>query len=357
MFGITAGLIGADVQAEVPRVAADIAPVHSLAARVMQGVGAPDLIVPAGATPHEYSLRPSEADALQSADAVFWLGDALTPWLEDAIESLAPNASVVTLTDVESVHLLDTREGVLFEVDAHADDAHAPAKHADHRQERGGHVESEHARDDHPADESHAADDGAHAIDAADTAGANHDEDGQGSEHAHAHGAFDPHAWLSPHNAKRWLDAMAAELSRLDPANAEAYASNAAAAREELEALEAAVIEHVAPVRDMRFVVFHDAYQYFEDAFGLSVAGAISLSDASAPSPARIDAIQRRIRDEDIGCVLAEPQFNDALVATVTDRTDIRTAVLDPLGAGLEPGPSLYPGLLRDLAESLNDCL
>ena len=113
----------------------------------------------------------------------------------------------------------------------------------------------------------------------------------------------------------------------------------------------------LAPVREMRFIVFHDAYQYFEDAFELSAAGAIALGDASDPSPARVERIQQRIRDERIGCVLAEPQFNDALVATVTDGMATRTAVIDPLGASLEPGPSLYPALLRDMAESLNGCL
>lgn len=158
-------------------------------------------------------------------------------------------------------------------------------------------------------------------------------------------------------NASVWLNQIADQLSAADPDNASAYFANAAAAREEMDALSAEISETLAPVRDGSFVVFHDAYQYFEDAFGLSASGAISLSDASDPSPARIAEIQERIREEGVGCVLAEPQFNPGIVSTVLDGTDAKTAVIDPLGAELEPGEELYPQLIRNMAKSLADCL
>jgi len=293
-------LMGGTALAEAPKVAVDIAPVHSLVARVMKGVGTPDLIVQPGASPHEYSLRPSEAAALQEADLVFWIGEDLTPWMEKAVETLATNASVTSLLEADGTKLLDFREGALFE-------AH---DHSDHEE---------------------------------------HDD--------HAHGDHDPHAWLSPQNAGTWLNVIAAQLSAADPDNAGAYFANAAAARSEMAALSAEVNATLDPVRGGSFIVFHDAYQYFETDFDFPASGAISISDASDPSPARIAEIQARVTAEGIDCVLAEPQFNQGLVTTVLDGTDAKTGVIDPLGAVLEPGAALYPQLIRNMAATLAKCL
>ncbi|MDG2474949.1 MAG: zinc ABC transporter substrate-binding protein, partial [Paracoccaceae bacterium] len=174
----TALMFGGSIAcADVPKVAVDIAPVHSLVARVMNGVGTPNLIIPAGASPHEYQLRPSEAKAIQEANLVFWMGEDLTPWLEKALSSLAESTPTSTLLEIDGIELLDFREGALFEAHDHDD-------HKDH--------------DDH-----------------------------QG----HAHGDHDPHAWLSPTIAKVWLNEIAAKLSAIDPNNAGSYFSNAASAR------------------------------------------------------------------------------------------------------------------------------
>ena len=311
--------------AEAPSVAADVAPVHSLAARVMQGVGEPDLVVPPGASPHGHALRPSEARSLQDADVVFWVGPELTPWLDDALASLAPDAATVALLEAPGTTVLDLREGALFEAHDHG-------------------AEVEHASADHEAED--------HEAGPAD-AGAR-DEHAQGE---HAQGGHDPHAWLSPDNAEAWLDAIAAELSRVDPGNADAYAANAAAGREETEALIADIEGVLEPVRGRGFIVFHDAYQYFEAGFDLPASGAISLGDAARPSPARIERIRDRVAQEGVGCVLAEPQFDPGLVETILDGTRARSAVLDPLGSDFAPGPGLYPLLMRNLAQTLADCL
>lgn len=303
--GFTAGVAHADV----PSVAVDIAPVHSLVARVMEGVGSPDLIVSPGASPHGYSLRPSEAQALQDADIVVWVSAELTPWLAETIETLAGDAEAIELLEVTGTTELDVREGALFEAHDHEDDK--------------GHAEGA-------------------------TAGAGHDPE---------HGAHDPHAWLSPENAKVWLDAIAAELSAVDAENAGVYFANAAAGKTELDALIAEIGATLEPARGSTFIVFHDAYQYFEASFDIPASGAISLSDAARPSPARIAEIRDRVAEQGVSCVLAEPQFNPALVQTVLDGTDARSAVLDPLGADLTPGAALYPQLMRNLAKSLADCL
>ena len=305
----TAALMSSTALADVPNVAVDIAPVHSLVARVMQDVGAPDLIIRSGASPHDYRLRPSEAKALQDANLVIWMGKELTPWMEDAVKTLSTEAAILTLLEKDETTLLEFRESVLFE---------------------------EHDHDDH-SDKDHA-----------ETEDHDHDE--------HAHGAHDPHAWLSPKNAKIWLNLIAAQLSTADPDNASTYFVNAAAAVTEIDTLMADVSTMLDPIRGNSFIVFHDAYQYFETVFEFPASGAISLGDATDPSPARIARVQDRIQEQKIQCVLAEPQFKKGLVVTVLEGTDAKTSIIDPLGDALEPGPALYPQLIRNMAKTLVDC-
>lgn len=328
-LSLTASLFAGTALADVPAVAADIGPVHSLVARVMANVGEPDLIVAPGASPHEYSLRPSEAQALQDAEVVFWTGPELTPWLGDAVKTLASGAEVITLSDLDATKTLPTRESALFEAHDHGD--HDPDHEEGHDHEE--HVESE--RDQHDHDHEHEHD---HA-------------------EGHVHGGTDPHIWLSPANASAWLTVIADTLSAADPDNAEAYAANAAAGREELAALSQEIEGILDPVRGKNFIVFHDAYQYFEDSFGVPASGAVSLSDASDPSPARIAEIQARVAELDVTCVLSEPQYSPGVVAAVMEGSDTQTGVLDPLGSDLAPGPALYPQVLRNLASALADCL
>ena len=307
-------LMSTSVIADVPNVAADIAPIHSLVSRVMDGVGAPKLIVQSGASPHGYRLRPSEAKALQDADHVFWIGEELTPWLNSAIDTLATKASVTTLLDQEGVVLHNFREGALFE-------AHDHSAHDDDDKDHDDH-------DDHNDDK-------------------DHDD----------HGGHDPHAWLSPENAKLWLNIIASKLSVADPQNAASYFMNAAAGQAEMEEMIVEVNVMLKPVQGGKFVVFHDAYQYFENDFDFYASGAISLGDSSDPSPARIQKVQKRIRDEGIQCVLAEPQFNEGLVVTVMEGSEATASVIDPLGAELNTGPNLYTQLIKNMAKTLRDCL
>lgn len=303
-MALTAILLTGGAMADVPNVAVDVAPVHSLIARVMAGVGEPDLIIPAEATPHEYNLRPSDAAALQDADLVVWVGTELAPWFEGAIGTLSGDAEVITLLETRETDLMNYRDGPLFEV------------HEDGDPEVAGRSASD------PHD-----------------------------------GELNPHAWLSPDNASAWLGVFAARLAAADPDNADTYLANAAEGRVEMDALRDEISDILDPVRGKTFVVFHDAFQYFEAAFDFTASGAISLGDATTPSPARIAEIRDRVRGEDIRCVLSEPQYNPGLVATVLEGTQAGTGVLDPLGSEFEPGPELYPQLLRRLATTLAECL
>lgn len=301
-------LLCAGVAQAAPKVVTDIPPVHALVARVMAGVGMPELVVPPGASPHDYAMRPSEARRLDAAEAVVWVGAALTPWFGDAVAVLASGAAVLELTDVPGTTRLAPRSDATFAARAADADPHAPA-------------------------------------------GSGADAD------AHDHGEVDPHVWLDPDNARVWLDAIAATLARVDPANAAAYAANARDGQAEIDALKSEVTALLAPVRGKGFVVFHDAYQYFEARFAMPARAAIALSDAAPASAARVAAIRETLARLEATCVFAEPQFPTRLVATVTEGTGARAGVLDPLGAALPPGATLYPALIRALARALAQCL
>lgn len=307
---ISTFVFAAAAHADAPSVAVDIPPIHSLVTKVMAGVGAPNLIVQPGASPHGYSLRPSEAAALQDADVVYWVSEGLTPWLKAPIKALAGDAKSVELLEVDGATELEFREGVAFEKHEHDEDDHDEAHHAE-------------------------------------------DED----EHAHDEHAHDPHAWLDPENAKVWLDVIATDLAGIDPENADTYAANAAAAKSDLNALINEIDVDLAKVRGTNFVVFHDAYQYFENRFHIPAVGAITLGDASAPSPARIAEIRGKVAELGVTCAFTEPQFNPGLLQAVFQDSGTTTGVLDPLGADLPLGSELYPQLLRNLANSLTTCL
>lgn len=345
---LAALLTALPAMAEAPRVVATIAPVHALVARVMAGVGTPDLLIQPGVSEHDYALRPSEAAELSRAQLVFEVGAGLERGLSGALASLAPRATVVRLADAPGVQILAIRGGALFEADAHDDDHgsddHAADDHAPDAHGASNHTDA-HGATDHAADgqapDAHGKDDHAHGAD----------------DHDHEPGAPDPHLWLDPANARAWVDAIAAALAQADPEHGAAYAANAAAARGELDALQAELAASLAPLRGRPYIVFHDAFQYFEHGFDLPAAGAIAFNDAALPGAQRIAQIRARLADAKAACVFAEPQSPADLVATVIEGTGAKTGSLDPLGAHLTPGPELYPALLRDLARALHACL
>lgn len=338
---------GQPARAEAPTVVASIKPVHALAAQVMEGVGAPTLLVEGAASPHAFSLRPSQAQALQAADVVFWVGPALEPFMVEAAETLAADARLEALIEAPGVEILTFRTDPAFEPHAHGpDDAHGHEHDEDHA--HGDNHEHEH---DHGHEHGHD-----HGDSHAQAGDHSHDDHGHG-EHAHGAGGVDGHIWLDPANAKAMLSAIAGTLAAVDPANAARYRANAEAAAAEIDALDARLAERLAPVRERPYIVFHDAYQYFERRYGLSAVGAVTVSPERAPSAARVQAIRERIAEAGAVCVFSEPQFEPRIVQVVTEGTDAQTGVLDPLGAELKPGPALYAALMTDLAESAIDCL
>jgi zinc transport system substrate-binding protein len=167
----------------------------------------------------------------------------------------------------------------------------------------------------------------------------------------------DGHIWLDPRNAAAIAHAAAATLARIDPANAARYTANATALGDRLQDLETELAESLTPVRAVPYVVFHDAYRYFERRFAMNPVGAVAINPERAPGARRIVEIRARLRETGATCVFTEPQFEPAQARIVAEGTEAKIAVLDPLGAGLPPGPDAYFAMLRAMAASLRDCL
>lgn len=308
--------------AEVPRVVTDIHPVHALVAQVMGDLGTPELLLERGASEHDFQLRPSQAAELAEAGLVVWIGPELTPWLERALDGIGGEAARLALLSVPGTELRD------FSADG-SHEGHEGHEHAGESDPEAGH-------DGHGHDEP-AAEDG-------------HD--------GHDHAGTDPHAWLDPVNAKVWLGAIAAELSALDPANAATYAANAAAAQARVDAVDAEVEAVLAPVRGKPVVVYHDAYGYFAEHYGLDIFGSVALGDATAPGAARLEALREGVAGGGTVCLFPEAQHDPALIEQLAEGTGAKLgAALDPNGSLQEPGPGAWEGTLRALAVAVAACV
>lgn len=304
-------------------VVASIKPVHSLVAAVMEGVGEPGLIIEGAGSPHNYALKPSQAQMLEQADLVFWIGHKLEAFLEKPLETVGAKARSVELIDAHDLIRLDFREGGAFE--KHGDD-----DHDDHGHEKT----AEAGHDDH-----------------------DHEKTAEAGHEGHDHGAFDAHVWLDPMNAKAMVHEIEEALVAADPDNAAKYEANAEAVSAKIDTLIAEVGAELEPVKDKGFIVFHDAYQYFEKRFGVTASGSITVSPEVMPGAERITEIRARVQELGAACVFAEPQFEPKLISTVIEGTQARSGVIDPLGAELENGPDLYFQVIRNMASSIKTCL
>lgn len=291
--------------AEPPQVVTDIAPVHSLVSQVMAGIGTPALLIDGSADPHSVALRPSQARTLEQAELVIWVGEGLEPWLARAIDGLA---------QAETIELLDLPVTQLRDFD-------------------GSSAEGEET----PA--------------AADPDASAHDG------HGHAASGTDPHAWLSPDNARLWLGALAGELAARDPANADAYRANAEAAIVEVTQLDARISALLAPYAGSEVVTFHDAFGYFTQSYRIDVIGSLRAGDASAPSAAALAHLRDLVAEHDVSCVFSEPGASADLIAALDQEPGVGTGVLDATGTTLTPGPELYGDLMWSLATTMENCL
>ena len=321
-----------NARAEV-NVVTTIKPLHSLISSVMEGVGKPSLIIEGTNNPHTFVFKPSHAEMIENADIVFWIGEDLEAFMEKPLESLAKNAKTISFMDLASIEKLKFREQNIF--DDHDDHGHDD--HDDH-----GHKDDDH--DDHDDHDGHDDEHDGHD---------DHD-DHAGHHDGHNHGEFDAHIWLDPANAKEMVLEISHELSELDPSNKSKYEDNASKTIVALDKLIEEVDKSLS--KDISYIVFHDAYQYFEKRFGVIPAGALTLNPDVVPGAKQIADIQDIINDKGIKCIFSEPQYNPKIIETIGNDMNISTGVMDPLGAYIDAGPSMYSDLINQIANSIKDC-
>ena len=299
------------VNAEV-KVVTSIKPLHSLASYLMDGVGKPDLIVDGYASPHGFSMKPSHAKMLQDADLIFWVGEDLENFLEKPLNSIGKKAEKIELMDIKGLNVLSFRERNIF--DEHDD-------HDDHE----GHAKKK--KDDHDDHDDH---------------------------EGHGHGEYDPHIWLDPINAKVILKEMTEHLIENDSKNASTYKSNLDKALKDIDKLTMNVMTELN--QSVSSIVFHDAYQYFEKRFNVNILGAFTVNTDVMPGAEQLAQIREIIEHDKVSCVFSEPQFNPDIIKAVAKDMNIKTGVIDPLGATLDPGKDLYFDLIRNMSASFKGC-
>ena len=296
------------------KVVASIKPIHSLASYLMDGIAKPDLIVDGYASPHGFAMKPSHAKMLQNADLIFWVGEDLESFLEKPLSSIAKKAEKIELMETKGLQVLKFRERNIFDEHDHDD----------------------HGHDDHGKKED------------------DHDDHGHDDHDGHAHGEFDPHIWLDPINAKAMLNEMAEHLIENDPKNEAKYKSNLAKALQEIDKLTIDVMTDLSS--SVASIVFHDAYQYFEKRFNVNILGAFTVNTDVMPGAEQLAEIREIIEHDKVACVFSEPQFNPDIIKAVAKDMNIKTGVVDPLGATLDPGKDLYFNLIRNMSASFKGC-
>ena len=300
------------------KVVTSIKPLHSLASYLMDGVGKPDLIVDGYASPHGFSMKPSHAKMLQNADLIFWVGEDLENFLEKPLSSIAKKAEKIELMEIKGLNVLKFRERNIFdEHDDHDDHAKKEDDHDDH----DDHAKKEDDHDDHEG---------------------------------HAHGEYDPHIWLDPLNAKVILKEMTEHLIENDSKNASTYKSNLDKALKDIDKLTMDVMTELN--QSVASIVFHDAYQYFEKRFNVNILGAFTVNTDVMPGAEQLAEIREIIEHDKVSCVFSEPQFNPDIIKAVSKDMNIKTGVVDPLGATLKPGKDLYFDLIRNMSASFKGC-
>ena len=309
------------------KVVTSIKPIHSLAAYVMDGVGKPDVIVDGYNSPHGLSLKPSHAKMIENADLIIWVGEDLEAFLEKPLNTIAKKSVNIEIMNLKGIKKLKFREKNIFE--GHDDHGH-------------GHKEEKH--DDHGHKEHKEHDDHGHKKE-------KHDDHGH---EGHAHGEHDPHVWLDPMNAKVIIKEIENQLVKLDPDNSSKYKANSKKAQSELDNLTKNIKKDLKG--NLRFVVFHDAYQYFENRFGIKVLGALTVNPDVLPGAEQLSEIREIIEHEKVNCLFSEPQFNPAIIKSIAKDTKIKTGVLDPLGATLGKGKGMYTELLQSMYASFKGC-
>jgi zinc transport system substrate-binding protein len=252
---------------------------------------------------------------IENANLIIWVGEDLETFLEKPLKTISKDAVNIEIMSLKEVKKLKFREKNIFEEhDDHGHDEHKEHGHNEHKEH--GHKEKKH--DDH------------------------------------GHGEYDPHVWLDPMNAKVIVKEIENQLVKLDPDNASKYKVNSKKAQSELDNLTKNIKKDLK--KDLRFVVFHDAYQYFENRFNIKVLGALTVNPDVLPGAEQLSEIREVIKHEKVNCLFSEPQFNPAIIKSIVKDTKVKTGVLDPLGATVDKGKGMYAELLSNMYASFKGC-
>ena len=307
-------------------VLSSIKPLQLLVAEISEGIHSSELLIPAQGSPHDFHLRPSERNRMEQADLIFWIGPQLEMALSKPLGQLPTSTQVVALAGGDnlstppSARPSATHSNHHSSHEAHHDDHH-PTHHEEQHKER--HARSEHAQE---------------------------------HEHEHEHDS-QTHPWLDPENAAEMAKQISTTLSQQDPANADLYQRNLKRFLGQLEQLELQLLQQLEPIKTQGYFVFHDAYQGFEQHFGLNHLGAFSLSPERKPGAKRLTRIRQQLQTHQAQCVFSEPQFSSKLLDNLTAGTQVRHGQLDPLGSTIAPTTGGFIQLLRDLGQSFHQCL
>ena len=309
-----------------------VKPLHSIVDAISTNSDQVELLVTTNQSPHDYQLKPSQLKAMQNANIIFYFDDNFETFMSSAFDILPPKVRKSSIIEKANLNLLQYRESGAWDKHLHeGDDGHDD--HDAHKDEDDdGHDahkdEHDDGHDDHDAHKDE------------------HDDD------------VNLHVWLDPENAKSIVNYVVKELTFINPKNHEIYEENGKRYIEKLNNLDAELKISLSGLQDKPFIVFHDAYQYFERAFNLNAVGSISLrDDIHSVSPNRIKEIKDKIKTTNAECVFREPQFSDRLINTIAEKADIKVGTLDPLGASLQNDKGLYFTLMRELADNFKKCL
>jgi len=335
-----------------PRTVVTIAPLHSLVAGVMAGAGEPYLLLDAAASPHTHTLRPSQARRVYNAELLVQVGGGLESFLTPMLQSLPAAVTVLTMIDVDGMRVLLRGDGHEMESDGHGH------KHDGHDSEHDGHDLESHGHE-MESDGHHSEHDGhGHEHDGHDSEDDGHEMEAHDHGHDHGNDPRDPHLWLDPANARVFVGEVRDVLSAMDAANAAVYSANAAAILARLESLEADLRAQMRPLRGLPYIVFHDAYRYFEARFDVRPVAVVTLNPERRPGARSSRQLRETIRRTRPKCLFSEPQFPPAAVATLTHGDGgLRHAVLDPLGAGLAADGAAYFQLMANIGAAMAECM
>ncbi|MGL9734230.1 MAG: zinc ABC transporter substrate-binding protein ZnuA [Symbiopectobacterium sp.] len=305
---------GINVESAQASVVTSVRPLGFIAASIADGVTPTEVLLPDGASPHDYALRPNDVERLQSAELVIWVGPEMEAFLTKPLAShsaaAAPQISLARLPAIQSA---------LIKENEHHEDKHAEAEEYEHR-------------------------------DAA-------DHDDADANEGHHYGEYNMHIWLSPEMAKQTAIAIHAKLLELMPQKKDKLDANLLNFTDQLVQIEEKIVNMLAPVKGKGYFVFHDAYGYFEKRFGLIPLGYFTINPDIQPGAQRLHQIRTQLLEQKAVCVFAEPQFRPAVINAVTKGTDVRTGVLDPLGSNIALSKDSYADFLLQLSYQYSRCL